>query len=99
MSTSAEPRPADTLPGLMRSLGARAHQLRAAIDWHRSGEYLDAVVEPRPPARDVRQSGATARRVSSARPRYEAEMLGQIADDERALQTRRERAKLLDRAR
>jgi hypothetical protein len=30
MSTSAEPRPADTLPGLMRSLGARAHQLRAA---------------------------------------------------------------------
>src|SRR3546814_15901069 len=63
----------------------------AAIDGDRSRKDLNAVLQPVLPRRDIGQRRAALRRVGGAGARHEAEMLAEIADNQRRLERSEER--------
>ncbi|ABQ66596.1 hypothetical protein Swit_0225 [Rhizorhabdus wittichii RW1] len=77
-----------------------ADQLVAAIDRHRSGEDLHAVLQAvLGRAGNVGQEGAALARVGGRGAQHEAEMLGQVVEDQRALQSGGEGTPLVEGAR
>src|SRR3546814_3423800 len=71
----------------------------AAIDGDRSRKDLNAVLQPVLPRRDIGQRRAALRRVGGAGARHEAEMLAEIADNQRRLEPGGKGIELCDRAR
>src|SRR3546814_11591713 len=71
----------------------------AAIDGDRSRKDLNAVLQPVLPRRDIGQRRAALWRVGGDGARHEAEMLAEIADNQRRLEPGGQRIELCDRAR